>query len=134
MSLDPSSSKSSDDVLVCVGSMPVFVCNTTEGSLLWETNSSDANCVYDEVLMRESPKDLGDFTLHRDGVFVSNATTLATAVNSTAMLAVPVQLSHNDVTLKCYENSDLNKFSEIILNVGKSKPACYNSVYFVVCG
>ena len=120
--LDPSPSKSQVDVLVCLGSMPVFVCNTTEGSLLWGTNSTVASCVYDEDLMQESPKVLGDFILHRDGVFVSNATTFATAVNSTAMLAVPVQLSHNDVTLKCSENTDLNQFSEIILNVGKSKP------------
>ena len=120
--LDPSPSRSSVDVLVCLGSMPVFVCNTTEGSLLWETSSTVANCVYDEDLLRESPKVLGYFILHRDGVFVSNATTFATAVNSTAMLAVPVQLSHDGVTLKCYENTDFNQFSEIILNVGKSKP------------
>ena len=98
----------------------MFVCNTTEGSLFWETSSTDVNCVYDENLNRQSPKDLGDFILYRDGVSVSMTTNFATAVNSSAVLANPVQLSHNGVTLKCYENTDLNQFSEVILNVGKS--------------
>ena len=111
-------------MLVCLESMPVFVCNTTEGSLLWDTNSTSANCVYDENLNRQSPKILGVFTLYRDRVAVNMATMSATAVNSTAVLTDPVQLSHDGVTLRCYENSDLTKYSETVLNVGKSQRVC----------
>ena len=71
--LNPSLSES-HTVLVCLESMPVFVCNTTEGSLLWDTNSTSANCVYDENLNRQSPKILGVFTLYRDRVAVNMAT------------------------------------------------------------
>ena len=121
--LNPSLSES-HTVLVCLESMPVFVCNTTEGSLLWETNSTSANCVYDANLNRQSPKSLGVFTLYRDRVAVNMATMSATAVNSTAVLTDPVQLSHDGVTLRCYENSDLTKYSETVLNVGKSQRVC----------
>ena len=106
--LDPSLSVSRP-VLVCPGTMPVFVCNTTEGGLLWETSSTNANNLYDENLNRQSPRTLGNFTLHRDGVAVNMATNLATAVNSTAVLTDPVQLSHDGVTLRCYETTDLTK-------------------------
>ena len=115
--LDPSESNSRS-VPVCLGSMPVFVCKTTEGSLLWESSSTSSNCIYDENLSRQSPKILGDFTLYRDGVAVDMATNFATAVNSTAVLTDPVQLSHDGVTLRCSENIDPNnKFSEAILSV-----------------
>ena len=116
--LDPSLSVSRP-VLVCPGTMPVFVCNTTEGSLLWETSSTSANNLYDENLNRQSPRTLGNFTLHRDGVAVDMTTNLATAVNSTAVLTDPVQLSHDGVTLRCFEDSDPSKFNEAVLNVGK---------------
>ena len=46
-------------------------------------------------------------------------TSMATAVNSTAVLTDPVQLSHDGVTLKCYENTDLDQYSEAVLSVGK---------------
>ena len=118
--LDPSLSVSRP-VLVCPGSMPVFVCNTTEGSLLWETiiSSTISTFIYDENLGRQSPKILGNFTLYRDGVAVDMTTSTATAVNSTAVLTDPVQLSHDSVTLRCSEDSDLNKFNEAVLSVGK---------------
>ena len=99
----------------------MFVCNTTEGGLLWETSSAISNFIYDENLDRQSPIILGNFTLYRDGVAVNMVTTLATAVNSTAVLTDPVQLSHDGVTLRCSEDSDLNKFSEAVLSVGKSQ-------------
>ena len=117
--LDPSLS-ASRSVLVCLGSMPVFVCNTTEGSLLWETSSTLVNCIYDNNLNRETPKNLGVFTVYRDEVFIDMNTNFSTAVNSRAILTNPVQLSQNDVTLRCSENTDLTKFSEVVLNVGKS--------------
>ena len=119
MLLDPSLSENRP-VLVCLGSMPVFVCNTTEGALLWETSSTLANCIYDSNLNRQSPKILGIFTLYRDEVSIDMNTNSSTAVNSRAILTNPVQLSHDGVTLKCYENTDLSKFSEVVLNVGKS--------------
>ena len=118
MILDPSESNSRS-VPVCIDSTTVvFVCNTTEGSLLWGTSSTSSNCIYDEDLSRQSPKILGDFTLHRDGVAVDMTTNLATAVNSTAVLTDPVQLSHDGVTLTCAENKDpINKFSKAVLSV-----------------
>ena len=116
--LDPSLSVSRP-VLVCPGTMPKFVCNTTEGGLLWETSSTSSNFIYDHNLNRDSPRILGNFTLHRDGVAVDMTTNLATAVNSTAVLTDPVQLSHDGVTLRCSENTDLDKFSEAVLSVGK---------------
>ena len=107
-------------VLVCPGSMPVFVCNTTEGGLLWETNSTNTNnnFIYNEK-DKTSPRILGNFTIYRDGVAVNMTTSTATAVNSTAVLTDPVQLSHDGVTLRCYEDSDLTKYSEAVLSVGK---------------
>ena len=98
--LDPSPSKSRNDVLVCLGSMPVFVCNTTEGSLLWETiiSSTISNFLYDDNLSRQSPKILGNYTIYRNGVAVDMTASMATAVNSTAVLTDPVQLSHDGVT------------------------------------
>ena len=116
--LDPSLSVSRP-VLICPGSMPVFECNTTEGSLLWETSSTSGNNLYDDNLNRPSPKILGNFTLYRDGVAVNMTTNLATAVNSTAVLTDPVQLSHNNVTLRCSEDSNLTKYNEVVLSVGK---------------
>ena len=49
-----------------------------------------------KILKDTSPVTLGNFTLSRDGAN-------ATAVNSTAVLTDPVQLSHDGVTLKCTE-------------------------------
>ena len=120
--LEPSRSKIRP-VPVCPGSMPVFVCNTTEGGLLWETSSAISNFIYDENLDRLSPRTLGNFTLYRDGVAVNMNTNLATAVNSTAVLTDPVQLSHDGVTLRCSENSlNVTKYySEAVLSVGKSQ-------------
>ena len=118
MILDPSKSNSRS-VPVCIDSTTVvFVCKTTEGSLLWESSSTSSNCIYDEDLSRLSPKILGVFTLYRDGVAVDMTTTFATAVNSTAVLTDPVQLSHDGVRLRCSENKDPNnKFSEAVLSV-----------------
>ena len=119
--LNPSLSES-HAVMVCPGSMPVFVCNTTEGGLLWETASSAiSNFIYDENLDRQSPIILGNFTLYRNGVAVDMTTHLATAVNSTAVLTDPVQLSHDGVTLRCSEDSDLTRYNEAVLSVGKSQ-------------
>ena len=99
----------------------MFVCNTTEGSLLWETiiSSTILNFLYDDNLSRQSPKSLGNYTIYRNGVAVDMTTSMATAVNSTAVLTDPVQLSHDGVTLKCYENTDLDQYSEAVLSVGK---------------
>ena len=129
--LDPSKSVSRF-VLVCLGSTPVFVCNTTEGGLLWETSSALANYLYDENLSRQSPRTLGVFTLYRDGVAVNMATNLAAAVNSTAVLTDPVQLSHDGVTLRCYEDADLTKYSEAVLSVGKFPAhfSIHNNCYY----
>ena len=93
----------------------MVVCNTTNGSLVWETSSAQGtNWEYDVNLQRLSPVTLGNFTLSRDGAN-------ATAVNSTAVLTDPVQLLHDNVTLRCSENSpDLSDFREIFLSVGKS--------------
>ena len=105
----------------------MFVCNTTEGSLQWETNSAPAaNWEYDNNLKRKSPEKFGNFTLYRNGVHevlavnVNDANKTA-AVNSTAVLTDPVQQSHDGVTLRCSENSNLSKFSEAVLSVGKSQ-------------
>ena len=127
--LDPSQ-PGNRSVLVCPGSKPVFVCNTTEGGLLWDTstsftnNSTSSNFLYDANLNRQSPRILRNFTVYRDGVAVSMTTMLATAVNSTAILTDPVQLSHDGITLKCLEDSDLTKFSGAILSVGTSLLFC----------
>ena len=99
--LDPSNSSGSRTrgLLVCLNSTVVFVCNTTKNSLVWATSSAQgSNWKYDENPERHSPVTLGNFTLSRDGAN-------ATAVNSTAVLTDPVQLSHDGVTLKCTENS-----------------------------
>ena len=100
----------------------MFVCNTTEGSLLWETSSAPgANWEYDNN-HRDSPKKLGNFTLNETGVAVNPNTNRTAAVNSTAVLTDPVQLSHDNVTLRCSENKDPNnKFIEAVLRVGKSQ-------------
>ena len=106
----------------------MFVCNTTKGSLLWATSSTSSNFIYDANDKRQSPRALGNFTLCRDGVNVDMNTMLATAVNSTAKLTVPVQLSHDGVTLRCSEDSNPNKYyDEVVLSVGKSilQELCY---------
>ena len=110
-------------MLVCLGSQPVFVCNTTEGGLLWETSNglASSNFLYDGN-DRESPRMLGIFTLHRDGIdkVVNGSITFARSVNSTAVLNDPVVSSHDGVTLKCFEDSNTTKSSEVTLSVGKS--------------
>ena len=122
--LDPSKSNSRV-VPICIDSattiMMKFVCNTTEGSLIWETSSTASNYLFDQNLGRQSPKSLGVFTLYRDGVAVNMATTFASAVNSTAVLTDPVQLSHDGVTLKCSEYTDLTKYSKVVLSVLQGK-------------
>ena len=96
----------------CPGSTAAFECQTTHGSLLWETSSTAANHIFDNPA--QSPKVLGIFLLHLDGILLTNGT--VSAVNSTAVVS-NVQPSYNGTTLKCSEDADLSMFSEAVLKV-----------------
>ena len=94
----------------------MFVCNTTKNSLEFgrpaQLKVLTGNMM--KILKDTHHVTLGNFTLSRDGAN-------ATAVNSTAVLTDPVQLSHDGVTLKCTENSpNLSDYTEVVLSVGKS--------------
>lgn len=96
----------------CPGSTAVFGCQSTHGSLLWETSSTGANHIFDNP--GQSSKVLGIFLLHLDGILRLNGTVLA--VNSTAVVS-NVRPSYNGITLKCSEDADLSIFSEAVLRV-----------------
>ena len=96
----------------CPGSTAEFECQTTEGSLLWETSSTAANHIFDDPA--QSSKLLGIFLLQLDGILLTNGK--VSAVNSTAVVS-NIQPSYNGTTLKCYEDADLSMFREAVLRV-----------------
>ena len=97
----------------CPGSTAEFECQTTEGSLLWETSSTFHNHVFDNPT--QPPRMLGIFLLSLDGIsLLTNGT--VSAVNSTAVVS-NVQPSNNGSTLKCSENADISMFSETVLRI-----------------
>ena len=100
----------------CPGSTAEFNCQTTEGSLLWETSGTTANHVFNNPL--QSPAMLGIFLLSLDGITQTTGGTV-TAVNSTAVVS-NVQTSFNGTVLKCSEFGDLNMFHETVLRVSGS--------------
>ena len=104
----------------CPGSTAEFECQTTEGSLLWETASTHANHIYDNP--GQSSKMLGIFLLHLDGISLMNGMVLA--VNSTAVVS-NIQPSYNGTALKCSEYTELTMFRETVLRVaGESLHGC----------
>ena len=96
----------------CPGSTAEFECQTTEGSLLWETSSTHANHIFDDPT--QSSIELGIFLLQLDGILHINGNVLA--VNSTAVVS-NVQPSYNGTMLKCSEDADLSIFREAVLRV-----------------
>ena len=112
----------------CPGSTAEYKCQTTEGSLLWETSTTAANHVFDNPT--QSSKKLGIFLLQLDGILITNGTVLA--VNSTAVVS-NLQLSHNGTTLKCSEDTDLSMFREAVLRVAGNIMAVSNRIYCIQC-
>ena len=104
----------------CPGSTAAFECQTTKGSLLWETSSTHANHIYDNPA--QSSKMLGIFLLHLDEILLTGG--IVSAVNSTAVVS-NVQPSDNGTVLKCSEYTDLTMFRETVLRVaGKPLHGC----------
>ena len=97
----------------CPESTAEFQCQTTEGSLLWETSSTALNHVFDSP--SQPSRMLGIFLLSLDGIsLLTNGT--VSAVNSTAVVS-DVQPSYNGTVLKCSEFANLSMFSETVLRV-----------------
>ena len=96
----------------CPGSTAEFECQTTEGSLLWETSSTVFNHAFNDPT--QPSRTLGIFLLRLDGISQTNG--MVSAVNSTAVVS-NIQLFYNGTTLRCSENADLNMFSETVLRV-----------------
>ena len=90
----------------------MFFCNTTMGSLLWETSNTTANHLFNNPA--QSSSTLGIFQLHLDGILLINGT--VTAVNSTAVVS-DVLPHYNGALLKCSEYADLSISRETILKV-----------------
>ena len=109
----------------CPGSTAMFVCNTTMGSLLWETSSTTSNHVFNNPT--QSSSTLGIFQLHLDGISQTNASGTVKAVNSTAVVS-DVLLSYDGISLKCSEYADLSIFSETILRL-KGKNIATGNLY-----
>ena len=101
-----------DNASFCPGSTAVFFCNTTMGSLLWETSNTTANHLFNNPA--QSPNTLGIFLLYLDGISPTSGP--VKAVNSTAVVS-DVLLSYDGISLKCSEYADLSIFRETILNV-----------------
>ena len=111
----------------CPGSTAEFECQTTEGSLLWETSSTFLNHVFDNPT--QPPRMLGIFLLSLDGIsLLPNGT--VSAVNSTAVVS-NVQLSNNGTMLKCSENVDISMFGETVLRVS-GKWCCACTYYYAI--
>ena len=104
----------------------MFSCNTTMGSLLWETNAT-ANHIFNNPA--QSSSTLGIFRLHLDGISLTAGGTVTSAVNSTAVVS-DVLPSYDGILLKCSEYADLSIFSETILKV-KGKKANFNSLLYM---
>lgn len=100
-----------DNTSFCLGSTAVFVCNTTIGSLLWETSNTSANHLFNNPT--QSSSTLGIFRLHLDGISTSGK---VNAVNSTAVVG-DVLLSYDGTLLKCSEYANLSIFRETNLKV-----------------
>ena len=98
----------------CPGSTAAFECQTTEGSLLWETSSTAFNHAFNDPTQPPTRK-LGIFLLRLDGI-ISQTNGMVSAVNSTAVVD-NVKLSDSGTTLKCSENVNLSMFSETVLRV-----------------
>ena len=102
-----------DNASFCPGSTAIFYCNTTMGSLLWETNNTIANYIFNNPA--QSSSTMGIFRVHLDGITLTNGT-VASAVNSTAFVS-DVLPDYNGTLLKCSEYADLSISSETILKV-----------------
>ena len=96
----------------CPGSTAEYKCQTTEGSLLWETSETPENFIFDN--MTQPQRSLGIFLLRVDGVSLMNG--MVSAVNSTAVVS-NVQPSYNGTVLRCSEYADLSMLREIVLRV-----------------
>ena len=90
----------------------MFCCNTTMGSLLWETSNTSANHLFNNPA--QSSSTLGIFRLHLNGILLINGT--VTAVNSTAVVS-DLLPHYNGALLKCSEYADLSISRETILKV-----------------
>ena len=97
----------------CPGSNAAFKCQTTKGSLLWETSSAHANHIFDAPM--QPPRMLGIFLLRLDGIsLLTNGS--VSAVNSTAVVS-NVQPSYNGTVLRCSEFADLMFNETLVLRV-----------------
>ena len=98
----------------CPGSTASFECQTTEGSLLWETSSTHVNHIFDNPT--QPSRMLGFFLLRLDGISLLTNGSVVLAVNSTAVVS-NVQPSYNGTVLRCSEFADLSVFIETVLRV-----------------
>ena len=104
----------------CPGSTAEYKCQTTEGSLLWETSGTVENHIFHNMT-QSAQKHLGLFLLSLDEISLMNGTVLG--VNSTAVVN-NVQPSYNGTVLRCSEFANLSMFSEAVLRVAGMFKLC----------